>query len=992
MQKTIIIAIFLSLALLMSSQMQIPPKNLLSPNAASLGEYGVIPVSPYTGLQNISIPIHEIEVGEHKIPITLNYHSGGVRIEQLPGWVGVGWSLSAGGCISRVVNDNIDEFFTKDGGYRGYFYHSSSFNHKQSESALQNEEWYDNVKNEIAEEIDVAPDKFQFNFLNYSGVFYWTPENEWKVLCDKPIKVEFDFEKGYTEIYSKTSEKFSIEGANSNVARSHQIRTFTLIGEDGTKYVFGDNEDAIEVSVSLFEQRSKPIIASTWHLTKIIYPDTREVSFSYEHGDFIAQIYLNDCFEYVSYESTERPLHVSIDKYNGELVLPCYLKMITTDYTTIQFTKDASNYKFKDDIMQLCDHYAEMYYKNSADRSSFMPILTHNGVYESTPRDYPRCLDALKLTKLKSIDVYNYINYAGYENKIKSIKFEYTDTSSQRLTLNSVIIGINEDKSNQARYCFEYNQPELLPEYLSNKTDHWGFGNSIISSRVNQEGYESTREPDISVSQYGMLTKITYPTGGYNRFEYEPHDYQKKVTESRTGVVQLNSKKHAGGVRIKKIINSPSGLASDEYVDKEYFYVTDFLSRGINSTQSSGILTQLYQYSQIGQEIPDCRVFGYVTIDSYSSQSYLPSIGNISNNHIEYSEVVERYNDNSFTIYQYTNYSDGHHDLPNIFTASNQQSIYEPTNARDQERGLLKSAKEYNYTKQLQKSISFQYEKSGNLENSYVPIYKFRYGVIDNKAWLRGSLYYAYTYTMRPKKQIETVYEGGDSISKETSFTYNNIGLVETITTTQSDSNKQRVTLKYPNSYSGTQYEQMVQNNRISPIVEKVIETFDGSSYTPEYKQNNRYEKNPVKPSSIFKAYGNNAYRLIISYDYDQYYNIVEYIPINGPIVSYLWGYKGLYPVAEFKGIKYSEISKILNNPNFTTSQTPDPIALNRLRTSLTTIEMTTYYYNAFGKISKIIEPNGRYITYHYDILGRLIAIKDEDGNYIEVYNYNYAH
>lgn len=979
------------LALSVSSQMQIPPKNVLSPNASSLGEYGVIPVLPYTGLQNISIPIHEIEVGEHKIPITLNYHSGGVRIEQLPGWVGMSWSLNAGGCISRVVNDNTDEFYTKNGEYQGYFYHSSLFNHKQSALESQNNEWYENVKNKIAAAIDVAPDKFQFNFLNYSGVFYWTPENEWKVLCDKPIKVEFDFENGYTEIYSKTSEKFSIEGTNSNVARSHQIRTFTLIGEDGTKYVFGDNEDAIEVSVNLFEQRTRPIVASTWHLTKIIYPDTREVSFSYEHGDFIAQIYLNDCFEYVRYESNEKPLHVSIDNYNGELVLPSYLKEITTDYTTIQFTKDTCNYKFKDNIRQICDRYAEISYNNT-DWSSFMPILTHNGVYDSMPRDYPRCLDALRLTKLKSIDVYNYINYAGYENKIKSIKFEYTDTSSQRLTLDSVIIGINEDQSSQAIYRFEYNQPELLPEYLSNKTDHWGFGNSIISPRVNQECYESTREPDISVSQYGMLTKITYPTGGYNRFEYEPHDYAQKVTESRTGVVQLDTKRYAGGVRIKKIINSPSGLASDEYVDKEYFYVTDFIANGIDSNQSSGILTQLYRYSQIGQEIPDCRTFGEVIIDSYSSQSYLPSIGNISNNHIEYSEVVERYNDNSFTIYQYTNFSDGHHDLPNIFTASNQLSIYEPTNARDQERGLLKSAKEYNYTKQLQKSISFQYERSGNLENSYVPIYKFRYGAIDNKAWLRGSLYYAYTYTMRPKTQIETIYEGVDSLRKETSYTYNNIGLVETITTTQSDSNKQRVTLKYPNSYSGTYYEQMVQNNRISPVVEKVIETINGYTYTTEFKQNNKYENNPVKPSSTYYAYGNDAYCLVASYKYDQYYNLVESNPINAPITSYLWGYKGLYPVAEIKGLSHNVVSEKLNNSNFTMTDTPDTTALSNLRASLTTGTMTTYYYNAFGKISKIINPNGRCTTYHYDILGRLVAIKDEDGNYIEVYNYNYAH
>ncbi len=961
MQKTIIIAVFLMLALSVSSQMQIPPKNVLSPNAASLGEYGEIPVSPYTGQQNISMPIHEIEVGEHKIPITLNYHSGGVRIEQLPGWVGMSWSLNAGGSISRVVNDNTDEFYapsneTNSFGIMGYFYHSDSLNHKQSASNAQNTSWIENAKLGVGAYMDIAPDKFSFNFLNYSGVFYWTPENEWKVLCDKPIKIEFDFENGFTSTYSTTSDKFSLAGTTRSLRRSIQFKTFTLIGEDGTKYVFGGTDDAIEFSIGLFNQHEGHMNATTWYLTKIIYPDNRVVSFNYEHGDFVAQMYLNAYHEYIDDGIEAKDAGRSVDNYNGELILPSYLKNITTDLTVIKFNRDTCNYRLRDEIRTVSDRYADNRY-TSTDWSSFMPILAENGVYTSRWKDCPSCLDALKLTKLKSIDVYNYINYAGYENKIKSIKFEYTDTSSQRLTLDSVIIGINEDQSSQAIYRFEYKCPELLPGYVSNRTDHWGFYNDDESLYISNSGYESTQEPNISVSQYGLLTKITYPTGGYNRFEYEPHDYQQKVTESRTGVVQLDSKKYAGGVRIKKIINSSSGLTTDEYVDKEYFYVTDFLTNGVNSNQSSGTLTQLYKYFQLNQVFPEYSGFGNVSVDSYSSQSFLPSIGNISNNHVEYSEVVERYNDNSFTIYQYTNFSDGHHDLPNILTLSNQPSIYEPTNARDQERGLLKSAKEYNYAKQLQKSISFKYERSGELEDNYVPIYKFRYEGTRNKAWIRGSLYYAYTYSMRPKKQIETIYEGGDSIREETTYTYNNLGLVETITTNQSDSKQQRVTLKYPNSYSGTYYEQMVQNNRISPIVEKIIETFDGSSYTPEIKLNNRYEKDPVKPSSIYTAYGNNAYQRVASYLYDKYYNIIEYNPINAPITSYVWSYKGLYPVAEIKGIISSVVTGILNKPNFTESAAPDTTALNKLRTSLATHEMTTYYYNSFGKISKKIEP-----------------------------------
>lgn len=267
MRKIIIILIFNIKALLILSQVQCQPKNLLSPNAASLGEYGVVPVSPYTGKQNISIPLYDISIGNHNIPITLSYYAGGVRVEQLPGWTGMGWTLNAGGCISRIVNDNSDEFYallsdTNSREIMGYFYHSEYFNHKQLVSGNENSIWLENAKNAIRDYWDIAPDKFQFNFLGYSGVFYWTPENKWKILCDKPIKVEFDYENGFTDTYSKTSEKFNLEWTNRKEPRSVQFKTFTIIGEDGTKYVFGGNDDAIEFSIGLFNQHEGHMTAN----------------------------------------------------------------------------------------------------------------------------------------------------------------------------------------------------------------------------------------------------------------------------------------------------------------------------------------------------------------------------------------------------------------------------------------------------------------------------------------------------------------------------------------------------------------------------------------------------------------------------------------------------------------------------------------------------------------------------------------------------------
>jgi hypothetical protein len=44
-----------------------------SPNAAAFQKYGEIPVSPYTGIPDISIPVYTVQFRDITIPITLSY-------------------------------------------------------------------------------------------------------------------------------------------------------------------------------------------------------------------------------------------------------------------------------------------------------------------------------------------------------------------------------------------------------------------------------------------------------------------------------------------------------------------------------------------------------------------------------------------------------------------------------------------------------------------------------------------------------------------------------------------------------------------------------------------------------------------------------------------------------------------------------------------------------------------------------------------------------
>lgn len=997
MQRIITIIILIVFWGDLSSQTLSAPHVVLSPNAAAFGEYGNIPVSQYTGLFNIDIPLHEIKIGNHIIPIKLHYVSGGIRPDQHPSWVGTGWNLQAGGCISRIVNGETDEFKNPKMTYdtvAGYYYRhayykfNSSINQQLLEVA-RGTNYY-----------DTAPDKFSFNFLEYHGNFYMGTDGKWKVQCNKPVQILFGgADDDFTRYYSETSAQFSLEGTNAEtLGRSHHFKKFTIIGEDGTRYIFGESDSAIEYSINFFNQITDHLKANVWHLIRIEYPDNHVVRFSYERSDFIVQMYENDYCKTIKVKSSSGDYSVvsgnnsPIERFSGALIMPSYLKTIEYDYGNIYFEKANSN-EMAYDLDIISNSYANA--SNITQKSEFMPILAKNGTYEANYRDYPSCLAALKWKKLSNIQIsVRDTSYKSYMTK--KIKFEYTDTVTERLSLKSVSIASSNDNENALTYKFEYKNSNLLPQYMSTQTDHWGFYNATVSPRVHNSNYLQSRSPNPEVSDYGALSKIIYPTGGYSRFIYEPHDYCFQVTKERDGVERLASAKTAGGIRVKKIIQSPSGNMIDEYTDKEYYYVTDFFNVGENSTESSGILTQLYQYEHLNKVLPAQNYEGgTITLDVYGSQSFLPSIGNVSNNHIEYSEVAEKNADGTVSIYKYTNFADGHADAPTIATLFEQPSIYEPSCAKDQERGLLRSKIEYNDIGEKTKETIYEYEKTDSSTNSRVSIFKTQYNYYNVMSYAEGAAYYAYIYLMRPKKVIETEYFSSGHYSTNIEYKYNSLGLLEEIL----KSNREETlytTFKYPDSFQlkGSQYKLMCQQNRITPIVEKIQETVDDTGERiPIKKTFFHYDKNTMQPSSIDVAYGNNSYTKIATYEHDSYGNIIVENPINAPATCYIWSYKGQRLVATLPGSPSSIVSSILNTFNrYSELFKPERDKISVIRDHPMCKGMITYDYNTEGLLDRITDRDGRSKTYYYDGLGRLLYVRNQESQLLESFRYNYAH
>ncbi|MDN5216387.1 hypothetical protein QQ020_30240 [Fulvivirgaceae bacterium BMA12] len=91
-----------------------------SPTAAAFAKYVTNPVSYYTGTPQIDVPLWEVQLKDFTLPIALSYHAGGIKVEEAASNVGLGWSLMAGGVITRAVKDKPDDSWPICGDFWAY--------------------------------------------------------------------------------------------------------------------------------------------------------------------------------------------------------------------------------------------------------------------------------------------------------------------------------------------------------------------------------------------------------------------------------------------------------------------------------------------------------------------------------------------------------------------------------------------------------------------------------------------------------------------------------------------------------------------------------------------------------------------------------------------------------------------------------------------------------------------------------------------------------
>ncbi len=226
-----------------------------SPTTASLGKYGEVPVGLFTGIPNVSIPIYEIKDGPLSLPISLSYHAGGVKVEEIASSVGLGWTLNAGGVVSRQQRGRADEFdWVTDPQNR-------IANILQNGTQGQINSMTISLENGT---IDGEPDIYNYNSGGLSGKFFFDQAGVIYNYPAKNVKI--------TPRYGN----FSGDG-------------WKIISEDGTIYEFHNAETVTSISCKGGDSEAK----TAWYLTKITSADgKRQISFTYENVYYSAIVFL----------------------------------------------------------------------------------------------------------------------------------------------------------------------------------------------------------------------------------------------------------------------------------------------------------------------------------------------------------------------------------------------------------------------------------------------------------------------------------------------------------------------------------------------------------------------------------------------------------------------------------------------------------------------------------------------------------------------------
>ena len=458
----------------------VPP----SPNAAALGKFGEIQVGLATGIPSISVPMFQWQdkLKELSVDVSLSYHAGGHKVQDLASNCGLGWALNAGGVISRTTRGVPDD---GPGGYLNtppvpnkttnpithmYGYPTSS-NDGVNDS---NYGLYDSVFMIAERTVDGEFDIFNISAGGISNKFF----------IDKNGAINFLTQTNIVVTYERYPS-----GAQN-------ITKFKLVDERGITYLFDVLESTDSQSENELPGAQPMACATSFFMSKMISADKKDtVKYSYD-----GPVYL---YYEGGFSESGRITHRA-----GTYQVPSTTYSHSINSTT--YSKRISLIEFPDSTnISFAYSFARADYDGDHALTS---VTISNG---SVSRKFNLSYDYFSTAYDPSAgEMYSDNDYTKRLKLLQVQQISGTDTLPPHI--------------------FEYNSQNLPPRN-SKAVDHWGYYNGVSNNTFLPTLYipesvgvlvlsGANKEPVEQYTKASVLEKIIYPTGGSTKFTYHIND------------------------------------------------------------------------------------------------------------------------------------------------------------------------------------------------------------------------------------------------------------------------------------------------------------------------------------------------------------------------------------------------------------------------------------------------------------------------------------
>lgn len=877
--------------LLSGTQAQTPHNvQFQTPEVSAFNRHVETPVSLFTGIPNISIPLYEIKTRDITLPVILNYTGGGIKVEEEATWVGLGWNLNCGGQITRKQRGIKDEQYfmrTNTPAYSDYSIASyNSLPHVAQDPYLVQR--YTRIGDAKKSLKDYMPDEFYYSVPGYSGRFMFNQlQNKFVLFPKEDLKIDY------------TLSNLNYGGYPTS---DYHVDVWNIKLPNGTNVSFGTDAACSDVSST----SSNNMLSRTGWNIKSIETQTPYNSiyfsytpFTYSTTNLASETYNVGTHNYQSFVGTNtfRTSVLSQISFPGG-----NLEFITTDRLDMP-GKALSQVNVKDN-------------------------------------------DGVIIKKIEFI--YSY--FTGNFNPITQLNYISEDYRTKRLRLDKIKISGNNVLP--LEYQFDYYTSVDAPSKYSFSQDFWGYFNGATNSTLIPKtdintgvNFGAERRPKPDVNNIFSLKSIQYPEGGKTEFTYECNTATADVIPSHfLTPASSNSSFYTGGIRIKSIKHYTSdGLLA---LQKKYDYthpITGNTSGKLLTLPKYSEYTTLVTTAPTGNAplvIEDIRLFS-------SSRVPLQTTGGAF---LGYEKVTEESvgltpADNLKTRYSYPFWDP-------TYNISFERSEATVVDANEWLRGKPSLIEYFKYNQPVKKEF-FEYNQfsphlTSGLQEDYVEEINtdfistqalvntaaavnsgdedffdmpqgynraFIYSVDDLPAGIssypsRLPYFKRYTGFDKPSSKRVVTFDDDNNESEQTEYyyyagtpTHHQLTKNQTNTSTGQalESN-----MKYPPDMGAIEpYITMVQKNIIGRVIEQSV-----------YKANTLVSRNktnyvdPLVPSNEQVQIGTGPLEIKTVYSFDGNLNLKEIQKKDDVVKNYIWGERGyIYPAAEVIGASLADIA-----------------------------------------------------------------------------------